>query len=102
MRGPRVWAAGILALVMCAGCYDSHGIGGRRSGGGGAADGSVDARVTTPTNDAGDPSELPVSTGDLRCGPNVCLAGEVCCDAVCGACTLPDECVDYECTVVGP
>jgi len=66
-------------------------------------DGGSDAAKTndgaTSTNDDGGTN---VSSSDadaavVTCGPNTCHAGEICCNAKCGVCTFPDECVIHDC-----
>lgn len=75
-----------LAALLATGCYGSHGLDGVPSG-------RADAGATE------DAEVLPgVTPGErVRCGPNLCLTGEICCDPVCGACTLEEDCIDYEC-----
>lgn len=78
----------VLLAVLLVGCYGSHGAG------------SPSPASMGPIADAGPDAAVvpPAPTGDpVSCGPNMCLAGEICCDPVCGACTLAEACVDYEC-----
>ncbi|MFK7987483.1 MAG: hypothetical protein AB8I08_15785 [Sandaracinaceae bacterium] len=78
----------LLTTVLLVGCYGSHGLDGSSPPADSSGDAGQDASVATPPEPPGDP---------VVCGPNVCVAGEICCDPVCGACTLAEDCVDYDC-----
>ena len=84
-------ARAIALSMLLSGCFASHRIGGDPPGG--------DADVTA---DAGGPVDaapfVDSATGEVvPCGPNVCLAGEICCNEECGVCAFPDECMDFGC-----
>jgi hypothetical protein len=58
------------------------------------SDGGNDA---TTTNDTAGTTSTSSDGGVITCGPNTCHAGEICCNAKCGVCTFPDECVVHDC-----
>jgi len=80
------------------------------SGCGGRVDGDMDASPSdsgdahasndsaTKDGSVSDGSTSASSDGAVvTCGPNTCHAGEICCNAKCGVCTFPDECVVHDC-----
>ncbi|MFK7985253.1 MAG: hypothetical protein AB8I08_04410 [Sandaracinaceae bacterium] len=80
-------------ISLSAGCAASHLRDDLRDGGG-----SLDA--TTPDTPDGSVTveDAFVPSGPrVECGPNQCRVGEICCNAECGVCAFPDECVDHGC-----
>ncbi|MFO0628428.1 MAG: hypothetical protein U0325_22840 [Polyangiales bacterium] len=48
------------------------------------------------------PTDTPfVNTPGVACGPNRCRGQEICCNAACGVCAFPGECVDHGCAGQG-
>lgn len=78
----------VLLLLGASGCASTHGV---------ANDaGPIDAPVHDgAVGDAGPPDAI--SLERVTCGPNLCRVGEICCNAACGVCAFPSECVDHGC-----
>lgn len=91
------WRAGlgmVLAACVASGCALSHRLDGHVDGAA-PADGAA-APEAGLSDAAVPPPDVPTGPW-VECGPNVCRAGEICCNAECGICAFPDECVDHGC-----
>ncbi len=85
-----------LALVACAESHTPLTDGAVPDAGDAPADAGRDAGPSADGGDAADDAG-PVSPSDagpapVRCGPNTCVYGEVCCAAVCGLCAPEGSC----------
>lgn len=83
----------LLALALLASaCAESH----ERGADGGEP--LTDAALVVPDASRVDDAGAGGPSG-LRCGPNVCRTGEICCSESCGICAFVSECVPTECGV---
>jgi hypothetical protein len=79
-----------LVLLFLVGCAESHER--SRDGGPGTDASGTDAAVVDAH------AAMPDAPGPgVVCGPNVCVPGEICCNAECGVCAFPAECTDFGC-----
>jgi hypothetical protein len=85
----------LLAAVLALGCADSHRLlddaGRAATGDAAGTDARAVVRDATPRRDA------PLPAVGVVCGPNRCRGDEICCNAECGVCSFPGECVDFGC-----
>jgi hypothetical protein len=93
----RRWRVVTLGLaLLLSGCALSH-TRGTDGGGVGREDPVLDG--SPPDADPRPHPEVPPDPGGpaIRCGPNLCRSGEICCNEECGVCAFPEECVDHGC-----
>ena len=82
----------VLVLAVLGACAMSHTL--DATDGGVSSDGATFEDGHVATSDGG----ADAHGGDgVVCGPNRCRADEICCNATCGVCTFPTECVDHGC-----
>jgi hypothetical protein len=85
----------VLALLL-SGCALHHT---RDRDAGPSSDSAIDAIDAIGADAAAAPdAPPPIDAGPLvRCGPNTCRSGEICCNETCGVCAFPAECEPIGC-----
>ncbi|MBX7195781.1 MAG: hypothetical protein K1X94_27250 [Sandaracinaceae bacterium] len=98
MRASLRGLALVVAMGCAAGCPDAHDLRDDAGTHGATPDAAAraDAEDVGP-HDAAASSPDAVSSERVRCGPNLCSVGEICCSEHCGICAFADECVDFGC-----
>ena len=83
-----------IAIAACGGRVDGDSDASPVDGGDGGDASKKDDDAATTTDGS---STSPPDAAIVTCGPNTCHAGEICCNAKCGVCTFPGECVIHDC-----